>query len=85
MKFYSKIITILMLFAALWVPSIDAAQELTLILDWFPNVDHLPIYAARQQGLFAEEGLKNKNYQSLRYGRWAQNGGIGQCGHRRFL
>ena len=49
-----------MLFTALWVPSINAAQELTLILDWFPNVDHLPIYAARQQGLFAEEGLEIK-------------------------
>ena len=49
-----------MLFAAFWVPSVDAAQELTLILDWFPNVDHLPIYAARQQGLFAEEGLEIK-------------------------
>ena len=60
MRFYCKFITILMLFAAIWVPSIDAAQELTLILDWFPNVDHLPIYAARQQGLFAEEGLKIK-------------------------
>jgi putative hydroxymethylpyrimidine transport system substrate-binding protein len=60
MKFYSKLITTLLLFAALWVPSIDAAQKLTLILDWFPNVDHLPIYAARQQGLFAEEGLEIK-------------------------
>lgn len=60
MKRYYKIIAILMLSAALWVPSIDAAQELTLILDWFPNVDHLPIYAARQQGFFAEEGLEIK-------------------------
>jgi len=60
MKTKHKLITILVLFAALWVPSIDAAQELTLILDWFPNVDHLPIYAARQQGLFAEEGLEIK-------------------------
>ncbi len=49
-----------MLCAALWVPSVDAVQKLTLILDWFPNVDHLPIYAARQQGLFAEEGLEIK-------------------------
>jgi len=46
-----------MLMNALWVPSLYGAQELTLILDWFPNVDHLPIYAARQRGLFAEEGL----------------------------
>ncbi len=60
MKINCKIIAILMLFAALWVPSVDAAQKLTLILDWFPNVDHLPIYSARQQGLFAEEGLEIK-------------------------
>lgn len=60
MKINCKIIAILMLFAAFWVPSVAAAQELTLILDWFPNVDHLPIYAARQQGLFAEEGLEIK-------------------------
>jgi putative hydroxymethylpyrimidine transport system substrate-binding protein len=49
-----------MLFTAFWVPSIGAAQKLTLILDWFPNVDHLPIYAAREQGLFAAEGLEIK-------------------------
>ena len=36
------------------------ARELTLILDWFPNVDHLPIYVAREQGLFAEENLDIK-------------------------
>ncbi len=58
MKFCSKLIVTVTLFAALWAPSIDAAQKLTLILDWFPNVDHLPIYAARQQGLFAKEGLE---------------------------
>jgi len=54
------IIFLLMLLSALWVPSLYGAQELTLILDWFPNVDHLPIYAARQRGLFAEEGLDIK-------------------------
>ena len=60
MKHHFKKIAITLLLAVLWVPSIHAAQELTLILDWFPNIDHLPIYAARQQGLFAEEGLKIK-------------------------
>ncbi|MDM8543327.1 ABC transporter substrate-binding protein [Desulfococcaceae bacterium HSG9] len=36
-----------------------AAQEkLTLMLDWFPNVDHLPIYVAQQTGMFADQGLK---------------------------
>lgn len=43
-----------------WTSSIQAAQNLTLILDWFPNVDHLPIYVARQQGYFSEEGLEIK-------------------------
>jgi putative hydroxymethylpyrimidine transport system substrate-binding protein len=49
-----------MLFAALWVPSVNASSKLTLILDWFPNVDHLPIYEARRQGFFADEGLDIK-------------------------
>ena len=44
----------------LWVPSLEAAQKMTLILDWFPNVDHLPIYVARQQGFLAAEGLDIK-------------------------
>ena len=43
-----------------WTSSIQAAQNLTLILDWFPNVDHLPIYVARHQGYFSEEGLEIK-------------------------
>jgi len=40
------------------VSSVSAAQTLTLILDWFPNVDHLPIYVARQQGYFAQQDLE---------------------------
>ncbi len=36
------------------------AQTFTLILDWFPNVDHLPIYVARHQGYFSQEGLEIK-------------------------
>jgi len=37
-----------------------AVETLTLMLDWFPNVDHLPIYVARRQGLFAKEGIDVK-------------------------
>ena len=40
--------------------SVSAAQTLTLILDWFPNVDHLPIYVARHQGYFSREDLEIK-------------------------
>ncbi|MBW2675403.1 MAG: ABC transporter substrate-binding protein [Deltaproteobacteria bacterium] len=35
-----------------------AAEKLTVMLDWFPNIDHLPIYVAQQEGLFADEGLE---------------------------
>ncbi len=34
-----------------------AADRLTLMLDWFPNADHVPIYAAREKGFFEERGL----------------------------
>jgi putative hydroxymethylpyrimidine transport system substrate-binding protein len=33
------------------------AEKLTLMLDWFPNVDHLPIYVAGQKGYFQKAGL----------------------------
>ncbi len=35
-----------------------AGQRLSLMLDWFPNVDHLPIYLARDQGMFKAAGLE---------------------------
>ena len=46
-----------MVCAAVWVAPVEAARELNLILDWFPNVDHLPIYVARERGMFADEDL----------------------------
>ncbi|MCK6451565.1 MAG: ABC transporter substrate-binding protein [Alphaproteobacteria bacterium] len=36
----------------------DAADKLTLILDWFVNPDHAPIIVAAQKGYFAEVGLE---------------------------
>jgi putative hydroxymethylpyrimidine transport system substrate-binding protein len=34
------------------------AERLSLMLDWFPNIDHLPIFVARDRGLFKEAGLE---------------------------
>ena len=34
------------------------AQDVTLMLDWFPNVDHLPIYVAQEKNYFSEEGIQ---------------------------
>ncbi len=35
-----------------------AAQEISVMLDWVPNVDHLPIYVAKEMGFFRKEGLE---------------------------
>jgi putative hydroxymethylpyrimidine transport system substrate-binding protein len=35
-----------------------ALQKLTVILDWFPNPDHAPLFVAQQQGYFAKQGLE---------------------------
>ena len=52
------LIVLAVLLTIIWGSSLYAAQKLTLILDWFPNVDHLPIYVGRHQGFFAAEGLE---------------------------
>ena len=33
-------------------------QQVTLLLDWFPNADHVPIYVAQEKGIFAKHGLE---------------------------
>ncbi len=32
--------------------------KVTLLLDWFPNVDHAPLYVAQEKKLFAKHGLE---------------------------
>jgi putative hydroxymethylpyrimidine transport system substrate-binding protein len=53
-----KIITLLLLFSVAFVPPAVAGEQLTLMLDWFPNVDHLPIYVAREKGFFEAAGIE---------------------------
>jgi putative hydroxymethylpyrimidine transport system substrate-binding protein len=38
-------------------PSSKTTQHLTLLLDWFPNADHVGIYEAQAKGYFAQAGL----------------------------
>ena len=35
-----------------------AQQKVSIMLDWVPNVDHLPIYVAKERGFFRKEGLE---------------------------
>jgi putative hydroxymethylpyrimidine transport system substrate-binding protein len=37
-----------------------ATQRLTVMLDYFPNADHAPLYAAQAQGYFRQAGLAVK-------------------------
>jgi putative hydroxymethylpyrimidine transport system substrate-binding protein len=50
-------IALLCLGLALPAP-VQAADQLTLLLDWFVNPDHAPIIVAEQRGYFAEAGLE---------------------------
>ena len=43
-----------------------SAEKLTLMLDWFPNIDHLPIYVAQERGLFKDKGLEVEIISPLR-------------------
>jgi putative hydroxymethylpyrimidine transport system substrate-binding protein len=53
-----RILWTLTLIAGLaWNSPAAANQTLTLMLDWFPNVDHMPIYVAQQRGFFRAQGL----------------------------
>jgi len=38
----------------------EQLDELTVLLDWYPNAVHTFLYAAEEQGYFAEAGLKVK-------------------------
>ena len=38
-------------------PASSGRQNLTLLLDWFPNADHVGIYQAQAKGYFAQAGL----------------------------
>jgi len=57
-KALTKGLVILVIAAALCVAvPVVAKENVTLMLDWFPNIDHLPIYVAKQAGYFDEAGL----------------------------
>ena len=57
-KLFSLMLALIV--SAVFTAGALAAQPLTLMLDWFPNVDHLPIYVAQEKGYFAEQGIEVK-------------------------
>ena len=41
-------------------PAAVAAEPFTVLLDWFVNPDHAPLFVALEKGYFAEAGLEVK-------------------------
>ncbi len=54
MRLFSLVLALLLGLAA---PA-RAAEDLTVMLDWFVNPDHGPLVIAREKGFFAAEGLE---------------------------
>jgi len=44
--------------ALLWQPAAQAADKVTVMLDWFINPDHAPLFVALERGYFADQGLE---------------------------
>ncbi len=51
-------LTLMALALLVWAPGAFSAEKLTLMLDWFPNVDHTPIYVAQEKGYFKDKGIE---------------------------
>jgi len=59
-RFTPKVLGVAIIILIFSAFPVGAAQKLTIMLDWFPNIDHLPLYVAQQEGFFADEGLNVK-------------------------
>ena len=55
-----KLTLVLVALAVLLLPCqrAGAADKLTVILDWFVNPDHAPLYVALEKGFFKDRGLE---------------------------
>ena len=53
-----KIIGIILAVTLMGSSVLMAGEKLNLMLDWFPNVDHLPIYVAKEKGYFFDQGIE---------------------------
>ncbi len=38
-------------------PGVPAAQQVSVLLNWSPTVEHIPVYVARELSYFKDEGL----------------------------
>ena len=52
-----KLCALLTATALLFTLNVSATEKLTVLLDWYVNPDHAPLYVAQAQGYFEEVGL----------------------------
>jgi len=57
----------------------ERPQRMILLLEWFPNPDHLPIYVAQEKGFFQEEGLQVEIQVPADPSAVAKLGAVGQA------
>jgi putative hydroxymethylpyrimidine transport system substrate-binding protein len=55
-----RILSLLLAGSLIFTSPLWAGEKLTLMLDWFPNVDHLPVYVAQELGYFEENQIQVK-------------------------
>ena len=53
----TSLLLALLLALPVWSQEALAAERHRLILDWFPNADHVPLYVARDLGYWERQGL----------------------------
>jgi putative hydroxymethylpyrimidine transport system substrate-binding protein len=47
----------LLLLSVVVTPTAAQRQKVVLMLDWFPNPNHVPLYVTQQKGFFEAAGL----------------------------
>ena len=59
-RLFRTFLAMLLLAPALFTATspVVGAEKHRMILDWFPNADHVPLYVARDGGFWAKEGLE---------------------------
>jgi len=59
-KFFTKILFLLFFSFHLSVFASPARKNLVIVLDWFINPNHAPLFVAQQEGFFEQNGLQVK-------------------------
>jgi putative hydroxymethylpyrimidine transport system substrate-binding protein len=57
MKKVRALLCALIMLLTLLSGTVFAQEKLTVMLDWFPNIDHLPLYVAQEKGIFDQFNL----------------------------